>query len=111
MKTTIEIADDLISRAKIVQKRDEVTLRALVEEGLRLVLDRHVTTAKYSFKPVVVGKPYQPGMDVPDIRELLAEANERPWSAREFPRAGRVAEPKPAYAPAKKRVTGKKRKP
>ena len=53
MKTTIDIADDLISRAKLVQKRDGVTLRALVEDGLRLVLDRAARKPKYQFVPVV----------------------------------------------------------
>jgi hypothetical protein len=38
VKTTIEIADDLLARSRKLADRRGVTLRALVEEGLRLVL-------------------------------------------------------------------------
>ncbi len=38
MKTTIELPDDLLERSKAVAKLENSTLRALVEEGLRLAL-------------------------------------------------------------------------
>lgn len=41
MKTTIDIADDLVLRAKQVQQKQSRTLRSLVEEGLRMALDKH----------------------------------------------------------------------
>ncbi len=38
MKTTIELPDDLLERGKAVARRENSTLRALIEEGLRLAL-------------------------------------------------------------------------
>ena len=99
MKTTIDIADDLISRAKLVQKRDGVTLRTLVEDGLRLVLDRDARKPKYRFVPVVAGTPYQRGMSVPDVDALIAEANERDGMEHA---TLRVAEPRASYGRTKK---------
>jgi hypothetical protein len=39
MKTTVEISDAIGRRARRVAERDGTTLRALVEEGLRRLLD------------------------------------------------------------------------
>jgi hypothetical protein len=38
MKTTIEIADDLFERARRLARKENTTLRAITEQGLRLVL-------------------------------------------------------------------------
>lgn len=38
MKTTIELPDDLLERGKAVARRENSTLKALIEEGLRLAL-------------------------------------------------------------------------
>jgi hypothetical protein len=38
MKTTVDISDPLLADAKAAAARDNTTLRALIEEGLRLVL-------------------------------------------------------------------------
>jgi hypothetical protein len=38
VKTTIEIADDLFERAQELARKEKTTLRALTEQGLRLVL-------------------------------------------------------------------------
>ena len=68
VKTTIDIADDLISRAKLVQKRDGVTLRALVEDGLRLrARSRSFAGRRYRFAPIVAGKPFRSGTSTPDV--------------------------------------------
>ncbi|MEN9559717.1 MAG: hypothetical protein RLZZ502_928 [Pseudomonadota bacterium] len=41
MKATLDIADTLFFEAKEIVKRDMVTMRALVERGLRLALAEH----------------------------------------------------------------------
>lgn len=46
MKTTIDIADGLMAEAKEVAQREKGTLRDLVEEGLRLALERRQRGAK-----------------------------------------------------------------
>lgn len=38
MKTTVEISDSLFAEARRVAQRENRSLRALIEEGLRLVL-------------------------------------------------------------------------
>lgn len=40
IKTTIDIADDLLARAKHLARKEDRTLREIVEEGLDLVLLR-----------------------------------------------------------------------
>lgn len=102
MKTTIDIADDLIKRARLVQQREHVTFRALVEEGLRSILEKRAKPGKkYKFDPVVVGKAYMPGMAVPDFSRILDEANDRPWVEREFGKP-RIAEKRTTYRARKK---------
>ncbi len=39
MKTTLDLADDLFARARATAQRDGDSLRTLVEEGLRHVLE------------------------------------------------------------------------
>ncbi|MFZ4623256.1 MAG: hypothetical protein ACOYNF_03365 [Rhodoferax sp.] len=50
MKTTIEVSDALFVSAKNLAQQSQTTLRALVEEGLRRVLNDAQTTAKPAFK-------------------------------------------------------------
>ncbi len=76
MKTTVDIADGLFRDARRMAARRGMTLRALIEEGLRLVL------AEPSAKPFkledgsVGGKGLQPGIRAGDweqLRDLLYE--------------------------------------
>ena len=52
MKTTIEIGDYLLHRSKRVLRKQGGTLRALVEEGLTLALERREKAAKPQIRPV-----------------------------------------------------------
>ena len=78
MKTTIEIADALLTDARQVAAREGVTVRALVEQGLRRVLDERRRRAtkfklrKASFK----GRGLQTGVagsSFDRLRELAYE--------------------------------------
>lgn len=61
MKTTIEIQDSLLERAKRQSRREGRPLRALVEEGLRLVLARAGARAPaYELPDRSVGNPGAP---------------------------------------------------
>jgi len=56
MKTTIEIADDLFARSRKLADRQGITLRALVEEGLRLALKAHAKGEAVEFSLPTFGR-------------------------------------------------------
>ena len=61
MKTTVDIADDLLLRAKKEAEASSTTLRSLIEEGLREVLSRKSSAKQKLVKPVTFrGKGLQP---------------------------------------------------
>lgn len=54
MKTTLELPDDLLERTRRVARREGTTLRALVEEGLKLALRARTAgtkRARFSIEP------------------------------------------------------------
>jgi hypothetical protein len=57
VKTTIEIGDALLSRAKRHAQKTGKTLRVLVEEGLRRVLDGESVRTGYRLPDRSVGVP------------------------------------------------------
>ncbi len=50
MKTTVEIADALISEAKKIAARDRTTMRTLIEEGLRHAIAERRRRAQFSLR-------------------------------------------------------------
>ena len=61
MKTTIDIADDLLLRSKKLARQHGITLRELIEEGLHGCLAERERRAPFCFQPVTVkGKGLAP---------------------------------------------------
>ena len=75
MKTTIDIADALLARAKRIAARDRTTIKALVEESLRRVLKERECARRFDFRPVTFGgQGLQPGMEDWDaVRDAIYE--------------------------------------
>ena len=57
MKTTLDIQDALLERAKRHAKRVQMPLRAIVEDGLRRVLSERAVPAAYELADGSVGDP------------------------------------------------------
>jgi hypothetical protein len=71
MKTTVDIATDLLRQAKGVAARERTTLRALLEEGLRWALGRRRRRDRFTLRDATVGgKGVQPGVDDTDWASL-----------------------------------------
>ena len=63
MKTTVEIAPELLRAAKAVATKEHTTLRALLEEGLRWALRRRKQPREFELRDASVsGKGTQPGV-------------------------------------------------
>jgi len=52
MKTTLEISDSILSKAKQLAREQNVTLRSLAEEGLRKVIEERTARRPCPIKPV-----------------------------------------------------------
>ena len=75
MKTTIDIHDELLARAKRHARESGRPLRAVVEEGLRLVLSSSAPDRRYRLADLQVGDPNAPDpldqYSWPELRELI----------------------------------------
>jgi hypothetical protein len=57
MKTTVDVADDLLERARQHARRTGQPVRALIEEGLRLVLGAEREPTRFRLADRSVGDP------------------------------------------------------
>ena len=76
MKTTIEIPDALLAEARRAAERQGITLRALVETGLRRVLGERRSAGFRLRRATFGGQGLQPGIREGDwgaIRDLSYE--------------------------------------
>ena len=55
MKTTIDIADSILEQARDLAARQGTTLRELVEEGLRGVVEDHRNRRRFTLRRVTFG--------------------------------------------------------
>jgi hypothetical protein len=79
MKTTIEISDPLLETARQVAGREKTTVRALVEEGLRKVIEARQQASGFKLRRVTFqGNGLQPqaaGASWEQIREMIYEGH------------------------------------
>jgi hypothetical protein len=74
MKTTINIADNLLASAKALARREKTSLKELTEEGLQLVLARREEGSTRKVKPVVFqGRGLSPAFHGKSWAELRDE--------------------------------------
>lgn len=77
MKTTLEVTDALLSRVKVLAAREGTTVRALVEEGLRRILDERKGRGPFRLRHAsFAGNGLQPGQregDWAEIRQMIYE--------------------------------------
>jgi predicted transcriptional regulator len=72
MKTTIELADSLLTEVKDLAMRDETTPRALAEEGLRHVVAKRQRRPDFQLRRASFrGRGLQPGLREGDRTTLL----------------------------------------
>ena len=75
MKTTIDIADALLARAKRHAQRSGIPLRAVVEEGIRRVLAAEDVPTPYQLPDLSVGDARDPNplesMSWPELRDEI----------------------------------------
>jgi len=75
MKTTIELPDGLARRARQVALRQGVSLREVIEAGLRAELDRRTAppaAAEFRFR-TVGGAGLHPGVEPSQLRDRAYE--------------------------------------
>ena len=81
MKTTLEIQDELLRRAKLHARKKGRTLRSVVEEGLRAALADEPIKNTYRLPDMSVGDPDAPypleGYSWQDLRDIIYGDSDR----------------------------------
>ena len=54
MKTTVELPDDLVREAQQIARAEGTTLRSVLEEGLRAVINRHKAAQQFALRDASV---------------------------------------------------------
>jgi hypothetical protein len=78
VKTTIDIADGLLTEAKERALREGTTLRELVERGLRTTLAQPAGADRPALRPVTGRLDPLPGVDPDDWEAIRASIYEAP---------------------------------
>jgi hypothetical protein len=77
MKTTIDIADPVLNDARKLAAKEGTTLRALVEQGLRKVIEERKEKSRFTARKVTFGegglRPEVRGLSWDEIRDLAYE--------------------------------------
>lgn len=77
MKTTIVISEPLLAEARRLARRERLTLRALVEEGLRQVIAERTERQRFALRDASFrGRGLKPGVvegDWDHIRDAIYE--------------------------------------
>jgi hypothetical protein len=78
MRTSVEICDSLLARARQVMERRRVTLRSLVEEGLRRVLHDEREMADFRLRDARFDGEtgFAHGRSEADVAEAIRVVNE-----------------------------------
>ncbi|MDH3404194.1 MAG: DUF2191 domain-containing protein [Acidobacteriota bacterium] len=77
MKTTVEIADPVLEKVRETAHREGTTLRSLVEEGLRLALERRQRGEPFRLRDASVdGQGLRPELEGSSWDELRGLAYE-----------------------------------
>lgn len=78
MRTTIDLSDPLVARVKRLMLKRKTTLRALVEEGLRRVLEDDRAREPFKLRDASFTRQsgFADGVGPEDIARILRETNE-----------------------------------
>jgi len=85
MKTTIDIADELLRQAKKKASAEDRTLKSVVEEALRTLLSARPARVPKRIRPVVV-KGTTPLEEISDVHRLILDTYAAPPPKRRMGR-------------------------